>query len=131
MNARQKIHQQQLNEWAVRFVDQKASGLTIQDYCEKSGISFHKFHYWKHQLKEQLADQVLPDIAPLVVSQPALPGLIPSVPSDSTLTNRTNCTNRAINASAATVSVNGFTIDVSPDIPEQLLFSLFKAARYA
>ena len=131
MNARQKIHQQQLKEWAIRFADQKASGLTIPAYCEKCGISFHKFHYWKHQLKEQLADQVLPDIAPLIVPQSSLPDLLPSAPSNLTLTNRTNCTNRAIPASVATVSVNGFTIDVSKDIPEQLLFSLLKAARYA
>lgn len=29
MNARQKIHQVQLQEWIVRFAGQKASGLTV------------------------------------------------------------------------------------------------------
>lgn len=30
MNAKQKLHQARLSEWAVRFSDQKASGLTVQ-----------------------------------------------------------------------------------------------------
>ena len=34
MNARQKLHQIHLQEWTVRFADQKASGLTVRQWCE-------------------------------------------------------------------------------------------------
>ena len=65
MNARQKLHQVHLQEWTVRFADQKASGLTVRQWCEQNNLSFHTYNYWKHLLKEEVVDQVLPDIVPL------------------------------------------------------------------
>ena len=55
MNAKQKLHQARLSEWAARFSDQKASGLTVRQWCEKNEISIHKYNYWKHQLREEVA----------------------------------------------------------------------------
>ena len=65
MNAKQKLHQVHLQEWAIRFADQKASGLTARQWCEQNSLSFHTYNYWKHLLKEEVVDQVLPDIVPL------------------------------------------------------------------
>ena len=65
MNSHRTLHQALLNEWASRFADQKASGLTVRDWCSQNNLSTHKYNYWKHQLKEAVTDQVLPDIAPL------------------------------------------------------------------
>ena len=70
MNAKQKLHQIHLQEWTVRFDDQKASGLTVRQWCEQNNLSFHTYNYWKHLLKEEVVEQVLPDIVPLTV--PAL-----------------------------------------------------------
>ena len=73
MNARQKLHQIHLQEWTVRFADQKASGLTVRQWCEQNNLSFHTYNYWKHLLKEEVVDQTLPDIVPLslpVLSDP-------------------------------------------------------------
>ena len=70
MNAKQKLHQVHLQEWTVRFADQKASGLTVRQWCEQNNLSFHTYNYWKHLLKEEVVDQALPDIVPL--SLPAL-----------------------------------------------------------
>ena len=70
MNAKQKLHQIHLQEWTVRFADQKASGLTVRQWCEQNNLSFHTYNYWKHLLKEEVVDQALPDIVPL--SLPAL-----------------------------------------------------------
>ena len=67
MNAKQKLHQVHLQEWTVRFADQKASGLTVQQWCEQNNLSFHTYNYWKHFLKEEVVEQVLPDIVPLGV----------------------------------------------------------------
>ena len=70
MNARQKLHQIHLQEWTVRFAEQKASGLTVRQWCKQNNLSFHTYNYWKHLLKEEVVEQVLPDIVPLTV--PAL-----------------------------------------------------------
>ena len=65
MNAKQKLHQVHLQEWTVRFADQKASGLTVRQWCEQNNLSFHTYNYWKHLLKEEIVDQTLPDIVPI------------------------------------------------------------------
>ena len=72
MNAKQKLHQVHLQEWAIRFADQKASGLTVRQWCEQNSLSFHTYNYWKHLLKEEVVDQSLPNIVPL--SLPVLSG---------------------------------------------------------
>ena len=69
MNAKQKLHQVHLQEWTVRFADQKASGLTVQQWCEQNNLSFHTYNYWKHFLKEEVVEQVLPDICLLYTSR--------------------------------------------------------------
>ena len=65
MNARTKIHQLHLNEWITRFSEQKASGLTVKQWCEQKHLSVRTYNYWKHLVKEDLSRQVLPDIVPL------------------------------------------------------------------
>lgn len=39
MNAKQKLHQVPLQEWTVRFADQKASVLTVRQWCEQNHLS--------------------------------------------------------------------------------------------
>ena len=101
MNAKQKLHQAQLTEWATRFAAQKASGLTVRQWCDQNHLSIHKYNYWKHQLKEEVVEQVMPDIVPLPDTAP-LPtpeSAVPqTVPSKSDSDNRVFRTNRAIRA---------------------------------
>ena len=59
MNARQRLHQIHLQEWTVRFAEQKASGLTVRQWCEQNNLSFHTYNYWKHLLKEDHVSHVL------------------------------------------------------------------------
>lgn len=121
MNAKQKLHQARLNEWASRIADQKASKLTIRQWCEQNQISFHAYNYWKHLLKEEVVDQMLPDIIPL-------PAQLPLSPIADTVTNRpirTNCT------TIATLTVNGVNVELTAGVTEDFLRVLIKAARYA
>ena len=67
MNAKQKLHQIHLQEWTSRFADQKASGLTIKQWCDQNHFSIHTCNYWKHLLKEEAVDRLLPDIVPVTV----------------------------------------------------------------
>ena len=57
MRTNDKIHQLNLTEWAARFVEQKASGLTVKQWCEQNNYTIHTYNYWKHCLKEEVASQ--------------------------------------------------------------------------
>ena len=50
MNARQKLRQAHLQEWAIRFSEQKASGLTVRQWCKENDFSIHAYNYWKRLL---------------------------------------------------------------------------------
>ena len=124
MNTRQKLLQIHLNEWATRFADQKASGLTVRQWCDQNNYSVHTYNYWKHILKEELASQVLPDIVPITLPEPT-PQMLPVAdPLLSTLANS------AIRATAK-LSVNGISIEFDSTASEEFLRTIIKAARYA
>lgn len=130
MNARQKLHQAHLQEWAVRFADQKASGLTVRQWCDQNNLSFHTYNYWKHLLKEEVVDQTLPDIVPL--SLPAL------ADSDSSLETsvpeiRSIRANRSIrsNGSNIKLQINGVSIEIDTSVSEEFLTKLIRAVCHA
>lgn len=123
MNTKQKLHQLRLNEWSSRFSDQKASGLTVKQWCDQNNLSIHTYNYWKHLLKEELASQVLPDIVP--VSLPDTTNeLLPMVSNNSSLTNR------AIR-STEKLTINNISIEVDSAISAAFLTTLIKAVRDA
>ena len=138
MNAKQKLHQAQLTEWATRFAAQKASGLTVRQWCDQNHLSIHKYNYWKHQLKEEVVEQVMPDIVPLPVTAP-LPtpeSAVPqTVPSKSDPDNRVFRTNRAIRANYTNpnvkLCVDGVSLEFDPSISEDFLRILIRAVHYA
>ena len=73
MNAKQKLHQTKLSQWAVHFQKQADSGLTIKNWCDQNNISIHTYNYWKHALKEEYVSTVLPDIVPVTSLVSPLP----------------------------------------------------------
>ena len=100
MNARQKAHQVQLQEWTVRFADQKASRFTVRQWCEQNNLSFHTYNYLKHLLKEKVVNQAPPDIVPL-----SLPVL-----SDSDSSLETTAPEIRSNDSNIKLRINGVSI---------------------
>lgn len=114
MKSKQLIHQALLNEWGSRISEQKASGLTVREWCEQNDLSIHKYNYWKHQLKEELLSQVMPDIAPL----PCPAGAPLTVPDDSDRANRairTIPTAPPVVPDAVDFLVNGISVRISAD----------------
>ena len=128
MNAKQKLHQTHLREWAARFAEQKASGLTVRVWCEQTQISIHKYNYWKHLLKEKVVDQVLPDVVPLSLPASCPSSVLPapqiSHPKASDYPIRTN---RAIRANYTNANIrlciDGVAIEIDPSISEEFLRS--------
>ena len=123
MTSKEKIHQLHLSEWTARFADQKASGLTVKQWCEQNGFTIHTYNYWKHILKEEVVSKALPDIVPLT-----LPEATPSLPIAQTPTSV--LTNRPIRATA-TLSLGDISIEFDSDISEDFLRTIIKAVRYA
>ena len=124
MNARQKLHQIHLQEWTVRFADQKASGLTVRQWCEQNNLSFHTYNDWKHLLKEEVVDQTMPDIVPLSLS----------VLSDSgSLLETTTPNIRSIrsNNSNVQMQINGISIEIDSSVSEEFLCKLIRAVCHA
>ena len=124
MNARQKLHQIHLQEWTVRFAYQKASGLTVRQWCEQNNHSFHTYNYWKHLLKEEVVDQTMPDIVPLSLS----------VLSDSESLLETTTPNiRSIrsNNSNVQMQINGISIEIDSSVSEEFLCKLIRAVCHA
>ncbi|WP_442969665.1 IS66 family insertion sequence element accessory protein TnpA [Roseburia sp. TF10-5] len=33
-----------MNEWTTRFSDQKASGLTVKEWCNQNNLSIHTYN---------------------------------------------------------------------------------------
>ena len=130
MNAKQKLHQVHLQEWAIRFADQKASGLTVRQWCEQNKLSFHTYNYWKHLLKEDVVDQSLPDI--VLLSLPVFSGsdsssgtTAPAFPSIRAI--------RSIRSNNSNVKmlINGVSIEIDTAISEEFLGKLIKAVCHA
>ena len=131
MNAKQKLHQIHLQEWTVRFAEQKASGLTVRQWCEQNHLSFHTYNYWKHLLKEEVVDQALPDIVPnpppvLYVSYTYLQKKNPHV-----RTIRATRAMRSNHNSNVKVLVNGISIETSADVSAEFLSKLIRAVCHA
>jgi hypothetical protein len=128
MNAKQKLHQVRLNEWTTRFKEQKASGLTVREWCDQNQVSIHTYNYWKHALKEELVDQMLPDIVPVALPDPVSSSLpteqVSPCPVQADRAIRANCT-------TVKLTINGISFEMDSTVPETFLHALIKAVRYA
>lgn len=67
MNANKTFHQANLSKWAAIFQEQKASGMTVKDWCAQNNISHHAYYYWKRLAKEAYMESVLPEIVPIAL----------------------------------------------------------------
>ncbi len=124
MKSTQLVHQARLQEWAAIFSDQKASGLTVRQWCDQHNYSIHKYNYWKHQLKEEALSQSLPEIVPIM-----LPEASTEITPYSTTPVRSNCANRTINI--IRLSIKDVTVEVTPDVSEDFLQTIIKVVRHA
>lgn len=125
MNTTQKLHQAQLNEWAILCKEQKESGLTVRKWCEEKQISIHAYNYWKHLLKTEVVDQMLPDIVQL--------SLPVSQPSAAVIPDHANCANRVNYPTQSLVrfSINGTVIEIENSVPEHFLRTLVRVVQHA
>ena len=55
---KKQLHMQQ---WTAIIEDRLASGLKIDEYCEKNQLSRNSYFYWLRKIREERATSVLPD----------------------------------------------------------------------
>ena len=129
MNAKQKLHSSKLSHWATLFKEQASSGLTVKAWCLEQGISIHTYNYWKHQLKMECLDSLLPsdhEIVPLStpIITSATSGLL--CPNDMSRNSRESRDNNAISISCGDVQIT-----IGSSVLEKKLLALLKAVRHA
>ena len=76
---KKQLHMQQ---WTAIIEDRIASGLKINEYCEKNQLSRNSYFYWLRKIREEMSTSVLPDhndLLPASVSTKALVELVPTI----------------------------------------------------
>lgn len=132
MSAKSTIHQVRLNEWAIRISEQKASGLSVPDWCEQNNLTVHQYFYWKRQLKTQAVKQMLPDIVPISLETVPLEPLSRESTNLAPMTQVQNTTLASCTTcSCARVLINGISIELDSSASEEFIRTLIKAVRYA
>ena len=137
MNNKQKLHQIKLAQWATRFQEQASSGLTVKEWCRDNNFTIHTYNYWKHKLKLEYIDSMLPEQHDIVALTPdllqssnalqsqsphasySLPSCVSSDPLD------------LHGNSSFCISCGDIRISVGSSVSEEKLFMLIKAVRHA
>jgi putative transposase len=58
MKAREMASAYRLEQWAQRIRDQKASGQSIQAWCDANGIHRQRYFYWQRKLRALACEQL-------------------------------------------------------------------------
>ncbi len=137
MNNKQKLHQIKLTQWAARFQEQAASGLTVKAWCAENNVTIHTYNYWKHKLKLEYVDSLLPaehDIAALT------PDLLQTSSLSQTCPDNTPVFCQLLDSreshdlhehNTLGITCGDINISVGPAVSEEKLLLLIKAVRYA
>lgn len=122
MNAKQKLHQAKLSDWSEIFKAQASSGLTAKEWCCQNSVSIHAYNYWKHQLKENVVDALLPDIVQVNTA------LLDPYPVSNESRDSHNSRDQS---SVLTISYNDIHIRIGASISDEQILRMIKAVRYA
>ncbi len=132
MSSKSIIHQAMLNDWISKGAEQKASELSVTEWCLQNNLSKYKFFYWKRQLKDELVTQALSDIVPL----PLPTAQLPEVNTTFATAPIPDCTTRAscttfVTGSCARIYINGMTIEFDAAASANIISNVIKAVRHA
>lgn len=129
MNAKQKLHQIKLAHWTAQFQEQASSGLTVKAWCLEHNISIHTYNYWKHQLKMECLDALLPtehDIVPLTatLSTPSTTQCLP-------LSGQSLDSRELHNYNSISITSGDIQVTIGSSISDEKLLQILWAVRHA
>jgi hypothetical protein len=132
MNTNYVTHQIKLSSWAQKIRDQQASGISVRAWCTLNNISRDQFFYWKCRIKDACIESQLPDIVP--ISLPTTDGgskfctTFPPCAPDS------HCGDdyaTVPKVPSIKLNVNDVIINVTSDIPDDLIAKAVRAVKHA
>lgn len=137
MNSKQKLNQIKLAQWAVRFQEQAASGLTAKAWCDENNITIHTYNYWKHKLKLEYMDSLLPEQHDIVALTPG--AFQPSATPQPQLTDTSPLcqlhdsrdSHDFYDAASVCITIGDIRISAGSSVPEETLLQILKAVRHA
>ena len=59
MNTRYIAKEYRMAHWAKIITDQKESGQTVREYCEKSGLHENSYYYWQKKLRAATIEELV------------------------------------------------------------------------
>ena len=131
MNNKQKLHQIKLTQWAARFQEQADSGLTIKAWCAENNITIHTYNYWKHKLKLEYIDSMLPAEHDIVALTPELfqtSSLSQTRPGNTSVFCQLHDFHKH---NTLNITYGDISISVGSAVSDEKLVGILKAVRYA
>jgi hypothetical protein len=137
MNNKEKLNQIKLTQWAACFQEQAASGQTVKSWCVENNISIHSYNYWKHKLKLEYMDSILP-------VEPDIVALSPNLLQDSTTLQENpshtiptrklhdSCDSHDLNNAVSICITSGdISISAGPSVSVEKIMQIIKVVRHA
>ena len=116
MNTREVASAYRLSQWAIAIREKVSQGESIDEFCERRGVSRNTYFYWQRKLREAAIAEIssaqnekhIPrEFAEIKIAEPlALPG--------------------EVQASQLCVEINGLRISVDDTYPPEKLAALLR-----
>ena len=71
--------QERLEKWSAAICAQKASGLTIKEWCEQNGINSNTYYYYLRRIRDAMLESSGPRLVEMEFSAADLPAGKPAV----------------------------------------------------
>lgn len=129
-NVQELKHQLSMQQWSAIIEDRISSGLKVDEYCEKNGLSRNSYFYWLRKIREEMAVPSSAngtEVLPITTKQGALVELVPN--RSYTPVPRIELQPEA--AESIALTINGISICLNTDISEEMLTKVMRAARNA
>lgn len=129
-NVQELKQQLGMQQWSAIIEDRISSGLKVDEYCEKNGLSRNSYFYWLRKIREEMAvssSANSTEVFPVTTKQGALVELVPN--RSNTKVPRIELQSGAPESIA--LAINGISICVNTDISEEMLTKVMRAARNA
>ena len=111
LTAREATKQIRLRQWQQIISERQGSGLTVEEYCKRNGLTKDKYFYWLSKSKEAMIENnptVFAELSPTPVTGETFSSLSP-----------------------ITLHLNGVNIDLNGAFDEDMLTSVIRAVRNA
>lgn len=114
-------HDYNLALWSNRIKECRASGLTVNKWCEQNNIGLKNYYYWMRKIKREAFDA-------LPAERKEISSTIGSVTPVFSKVNF-SANNERIPTSAVTIQLNGIAIDVQDGASETVIRNTLLAIR--